>query len=233
MRHIRNIVPLATIIMFFAVSCSYQADFSLDEILSEAGGVTLQNHNETVVINPPGETDVALVFYPGGSVEYSAYIPLLVRCAKNGIKCFLVQQPYDLAIFNISAAGKFPVDYPEIKKWYIGGHSLGGAMASTYVSKHPSDFSGLVLLAAYSTSDLSKTGVRVLSLYGSRDGVLKMDNYRKNIANLPEDFEEHVIEGGNHGNFGCYGFQKGDNEASITASDQQTIAANYIKGFCK
>ena len=162
MRHIRNIVPLATIIMFFAVSCSYQADFSLDEILAEAGGVTLQNHNETVVINPPAETDTALVFYPGGSVDYSAYIPLLVRCAKNGVKCFLVQQPYDLAIFNISAAGKFPVDYPEIKKWYIGGHSLGGAMASSYVSRHPSDFRGLVLLASYSTERTSRICHRIL-----------------------------------------------------------------------
>lgn len=223
---------LSFLIFFLLISCSYQADFDLDECLSSAPGITLQNHNETIVINPASESDTAFIFYPGGAVDYSAYLPLLIRCAKNGVKCFLIQMPYDLAILNISAADKFFIDYPEIKNWYIGGHSLGGAMSAAYVAKHKENLKGLILLAAYSTEDLSEIGLKVLSVYGSRDGVLKKENYEKCKSNLPKNFEEHVIEGGNHCQFGTYGFQDGDNVATISSDEQQTIAANYIGDFC-
>jgi len=220
--------------LFFLIfsSCSYQAEFDLEDCLNDAPGISLQNHNETIVVNPAEQTDTALIFYPGGEVDYSAYLPILIRCAKSGLKCFLVQMPYDLAILNISAADKFFVDYPEIKNWYIGGHSLGGAMAATYAAKRSSNLKGLILLAAYSIEDLSQSGLKVLSIYGSRDGVLKKEKYDTCKSNLPEDFEEHVIEGGNHCQFGSYGFQDGDNEATISEDEQQTVAVNYIGDFC-
>ncbi|MBQ2552639.1 MAG: alpha/beta hydrolase [Treponema sp.] len=219
--------------LFLFFSCSYQHDFDQPAVLSDAPGVTLQNHNETIVVNPASPSENALIFYPGGSVDYASYLPLLVKCAKNGVKCFLPQMPYDLAILEISAADRLRSDYPEIKNWYIGGHSLGGAMAASYVASHAQSFKGLVLLAAYSTKDLKSSGLKVLSLYGSKDGVLKMDNYGKCLSNLPSGYEEHVIEGGNHGQFGSYGFQKGDNEAGISAYAQQTAAADFIGEFCR
>ena len=78
----------------------------------------------------------------------------------------------------------------------MGGHSLGGAMAAEYVSKHVDEFDGLYLFAAYSTADLSDSDLRVFSVYGSEDGVLDMDKYRKYRSNLPEDTYEYVIDAG-------------------------------------
>ncbi len=226
-------ILILSFILLTVTSCSYQADFDIEELLLAAPGVTLENHNTTIIVNPPEESQTALIFYPGGSVDYSAYLPLMIKCASNGIKCFLPQMPYDLAILDISEAEKYLIDYPEIKNWYLGGHSLGGAMASKHISSCFSDYKGLILLAAYSTEDISETGLNVLCIYGSNDGVMNMDNYKKNKSNLPNDYTEYIIEGGNHGNFGSYGKQSGDNEADISREEQQSITADYIGDFVK
>ncbi|MBQ3182303.1 MAG: alpha/beta hydrolase, partial [Clostridia bacterium] len=36
----------------------------------------------------------------------------------------------------------------------IGGHSLGGAMAASYLAETEEKYDGLILLAAYTTADL-------------------------------------------------------------------------------
>lgn len=92
--------------------------------------------------------------------------------SQKGILCVLVRMPFNLAVFDVNAADGIREIFPEITDWYIGGHSLGGSMAAAYLEKHPSDFKGLLLLAAYSTADLSNENIRTLSIYGSNDGVL-------------------------------------------------------------
>jgi len=223
---------LILFIAFIFAGCSYHSNFDQTSIL-EGTGVTLQNHGTTIVVNPPSETETALVFYPGAYVNYDAYLPLMVKIAQKGIKCFIVQMPADLSILQIKNADYLPLDYPEINNWYIGGHSLGGAMASTYVADNLDIYKGLVLLAAYSTSDLSSSDLKVISIYGSNDGVLKKDKYDKYKSNLPDTVIEKVIEGGNHGNFGEYGFQKGDKEATIDSEVQKQLTADYVGEFCK
>lgn len=121
-----------------------------------------------------------------------------------------------------------PSEIPEIASWYIGGHSLGGSMAASYVASHTEEFEGLVLLGAYSTADLSATSLRVLSLFGSEDGVMNAEKYEQYRRNLPEGFREVILEGGNHAGFGMYGAQKGDGVATVTGEEQIALAAEYI-----
>ena len=106
-------------------------------------------------------------------------------------------------------------------------------MAASYVSKHTEDFEGLVLLAAYSTENLSDSGLKVLSLYGSEDGVLNREKYEEYQSNLPEDTVEYVIEGGNHAGFGSYGEQEGDGEAEISQEEQIEVTVEKIKNYIK
>ena len=107
-------------------------------------------------------------------------------------------------------------------------------MSAFYMSQYSENFKGLILLAAYSTHKLSDKKLKVLSIYGENDQVLKMNNFLKYKSNLPlKNLEEHVISGGNHGNFGSYGFQKGDGKATISADEQQEITADYIRNFIK
>ena len=151
-----------------------------------------------------------------------------MECAKYGYLCAVVDMPFNLAVFDVDRASLVLDKYPEIENWYIGGHSLGGAMAASYVSKNSDIFSGLILLGAYSTSDLSKTSLKVISIYGSEDKVLNAEKYLEYKSNLPADFTEEVIAGGCHAYFGMYGAQEGDGEPAISNVEQIKITTDAI-----
>jgi hypothetical protein len=111
----------------------------------------------------------------------------------------------------------------------MAGHSLGGSMAASYLASHKADFEGIILLGAYSTSDL--TDKRVMSIYGSEDGVMNREKYDKYKINLPSDFTEEIIAGGNHAGFGMYGIQDGDGIATITTVEQIEKTSDAILTF--
>ncbi len=175
----------------------------------------------------PENPETGLIFYPGGKVEYTAYAPLMTEFAKKGVLCVLVKMPFNLAVFDSNAATKIKDCYPNISNWYVGGHSLGGSMAAAHAAKHSSDYDGLLLLAAYSTKDISNLGLNVISVYGSNDGVLKMSKYNKYKSNLPTDYSELVIDGGCHAYFGNYGAQKGDGTPTVTRKEQQLATVDF------
>lgn len=213
------------------VSDYYHADYTALKAASMATDVDISNINGALLFDP-GNADTAIIFYPGGKVEYTAYKPHMIKIAQKGIVCILPKMPFNLAVFDESAADKYISAYPKIQHWYVGGHSLGGSMAASYVSKSNGRVEGLVLLAAYSPANISSGGIRVLSLYGSKDDVLNKKSYQNNKINLPANFTEIVLQGGNHAGFGCYGLQQGDGKADITAEQQQTDTAQAVAEFC-
>lgn len=174
----------------------------------------------------PDDPECGLIFYPGGKVEYTAYAPLMRELAERDILCVLIEMPCNLAVLDINAASGVPQRYPEVDVWYIGGHSLGGSMAASYIAKHRDEYDGLVLLAAYATVDLSQTDMTVVSLYGTQDTVLNMKKYDKYRRNLPQGTLEKAIEGGCHAFFGCYGAQKGDGIPLISNEEQIEVTAD-------
>ena len=139
----------------------------------------------------------------------------------NGYNCYLLKMPFNMAIFNKNAANKIIEQYPNIKHWYICGHSMGGAMASSYVSKNKDKVDGLILLGSYIYGDVSDKDA--LTIYGSLNtSVKKKIDYKRNIV---------VIKGGNHANFGNYGHQKGDAKATISRKEQQNQTVKAINNF--
>ncbi len=169
-----------------------------------------------------------IIFYPGGKVEETAYAPLLLELAEEGYTIFLVEMPAKLAIFGMNSAEDIIENNGYIREWTMMGHSLGGAMAASFSASHDEVIDNLVLLAAYSTEDLSDKDIRVYSIYGDKDQVLNMEKYGKYYSNLPENTLEEVIEEGNHANFGNYGNQEGDAEASISREEQQEIVVDIF-----
>ena len=181
-----------------------------------------------VAARPGRHPAAGLIFYPGGKVQAEAYAPLMEACAERGILCVLMRMPGNLAVLDPNAADGIAAEYPEVTDWYLGGHSLGGAMAASCAAKHAEDYAGLVLLAAYSTEDLRGSGLRVLSVVGTEDGVLNREKYEQCRENLPADARELVIEGGCHAYFGCYGAQRGDGTATIGNREQIERTADAI-----
>ncbi len=193
------------------------------------GGEIEIDRQGSLTVFAPDAPERGFIFYPGGRVAPTSYAPLLRALAEDGWLCVLVEMPFDLAVLNMNAAAGIPERFPEIDSWTIGGHSLGGAMAAGYAAKHPEDYDALILLAAYSTQDLTDSDLRVVSLYGENDGVLNREKYEQYRKNLPADTIEKIIPGGNHALFGDYGAQKGDGEASISAEEQIAVVVEMMR----
>ena len=231
------------VFLFLFSSCkSYQPAYDVNQFYSEYNDkVEFVDTADYIALIPktdkPGTVaDTGIIFYPGALVEHHSYIPLFTLCAEKGIACFIIEMPMDFALLDRKAGGKILKLNPEIKNWYMAGHSLGGAMAASFISRHKEDFNGLILLAAYSTHDISKSGLKVLSIYGSNDEVLNLDKYQNNKNNLPavgKGLTEIIIDGGNHAQFANYGAQEGDGMAEISAEGQQKITATEICTWIK
>lgn len=215
---------------FIYLGIYYRANSEeVNEFLSN-GEIQPREIEKGIIAFEPENPTAGLIFYQGGKVEHEAYYPLMQKCAENGILCVVVKMPFRLAVFGVNKADRVCEKYPEIKSWYMCGHSLGGSMAASYLSKHENDFKGIILLASYSTAEL-KDSHRVLSIYGSCDKVLNLEKYEENKANLPNGFAEYIIDGGNHAYFGMYGEQKGDGAATISNTEQIIITADLIISF--
>ena len=198
----------------------YHADEEAVEAFLPQNEIQMRVTEDNHIIFEPEEAVSGFIFYPGGKVMKSL--------ASEGILSVLVEMPFRLAVFDMDAAQGIQEQYPQIENWYIGGHSLGGSMAAAYLEKCEEIYEGLILLGSYSTANLSKKNLEVLSIYGSEDKVMNCENYEENKINLPMDFEEVIIDGGCHAYFGMYGAQEGDGIPKITNEEQIEKTADAI-----
>ena len=182
-----------------------------------------------ISFTPKGiEPTKGLILYPGAKVDAKSYAPLARAVAENGYEVVIVDMPFNFAMISPNKAKKVIKEYPNIQSWSIGGHSLGGVVASKFAADNKK-IDGLVLLASYPTGDeLKNLGVDVLSIWGSKDGVLNFTNLIESKDILPKDTTYVEIEGANHAQFGDYGKQKGDHDALISEQKQLDITSNSI-----
>lgn len=177
-----------------------------------------------LVFTPTSQEPVTgLIFYPGGKVDPGSYSPAAQAIAKQGYLVVIVPMPLNLAVLAPGKAAEVIRAFPEIQVWAIGGHSLGGAMAANFARKHPEWLTGLVLWASYpaSSDNLSQSSLRVVSIYGTQDGLSDAGKIAASKALLPNDTRYVPIDGGNHAGFGWYGVQSGDGQAKISRQEQQ------------
>lgn len=200
----------------------YRADVEVEKLI-EQEPERIQTDGSLTIVYPEGKSDnkIGLVFYPGGKVEAIAYLPLLFQLSEQGITCVLTEMPFNLAVFDTKAADKVYQAYPEIDQWFLAGHSLGGAMASSYVEKNADKLEGLILMGAYPINDAD---ISTLAIYGTED--VQLD-----LTKLESTANQLEIWGGNHAYFGNYGEQEGDGVASISREEQQSIAVKTIIAF--
>ena len=229
-----TLIAIAAIVLTVVIGCGiyvsdyYRADQVAMAALESDNSVTVEQTEDFVVFSPEDPV-TGFIFYPGGKVEHTAYAPLMRALAERNILCVVVQMPFNLAVLDMNAAEGIPEQFPQVKNWYIGGHSLGGSMAASHAADNADTFNGLALLAAYSTADV--TDLEVISVYGDQDQVLNMEKYEKHRKNLPETAVENIIEGGNHAQFGSYGTQSGDGKATISADEQIEITADLLAAW--
>ena len=192
-------ILIVSLAVFLYLNDYYRGDTRVEKYLKSDEKVVVKKLEKGYFFDGPG-TEYALVFYPGGKVEYTAYAPLMHKVASEGVDTFLIKMPFNLSFFGANRATDIMNNY-EYTNWYIGGHSLGGVVASNYSITHSDKLEGLILLASYSTRKID--GVKLLSIYGSKDKVLNMKKYEENkvseaLNQLIETLYEYEIKGKEH-----------------------------------
>lgn len=229
-KNILKILISALVLLALTIGCAvYVNDYypATEEAIVLPDGVSISENGGYTICESEGATK-GLILYPGGKVDHKAYKTLGVAIADRGVTVVICEMPLRLAILDVNAADGVCELLPEVTEWYIGGHSLGGSMAASYMASHP-EIRGLVLLGSYSTADVSDRPT--LSVYGSEDGVMNREKYEKYKSNLGENLTEIVIEGGCHAYFGMYGAQKGDGNPTISVYEQINLTADHIIDF--
>jgi dienelactone hydrolase len=226
--------------------CSY-----LPEGLEVQSGLGVVETPDYIALLPEGSDlkGTGFMFYPGGLVDPHAYIEAFEELALvHEYPVVILKVSANLAIWNGSKALQVQKQLPEVEKWVISGHSLGGVVACTAVANEPDAFAGLIVMAAYSISPLGDWPEPVMVILAEFDGEDLEIDLQENAANLPPrqdvasvdnfpfsstaDSTIHtLIKGGNHAQFGSYGPQKGDGEATISREAQQAEVRALILAF--
>lgn len=215
---------------------SYNAEDIAIDFLESTEAVNIIEEGNYLLFEPVDFTDnkPGLVLYPGAQVEHKAYSRLAYKLAENGYSTIIVNMPLELAILGWRRADGARELIPEQNSWYLIGHSLGGAMASRFISREEPDWvNGLILLSAYpaSSDSLKDHDIDVLSLYGDKDEIVDLELLKERRNILPDSAIFTEITGANHSGFADYGEQDGDGEAMITSEEQINQTVKYISEF--
>ena len=210
------ILALGLAALFIYLSKSYGPSAVAIEAMHSSDTVSVTETRGLVTLMPAGKPQAGLVFYPGARVEAAAYAARLRPLAEHGYAVFIVKFPLNLAVLGSGRAGDVIEAHPEIQKWAVGGHSLGGAFASAFLLNR-TDIHGLILFASYPAADLSKrTDLVAVSIYGTRDALATVDRIESARRTMPPQTTYVAIEGGNHSYFGDYGMQAADGIPTIS-----------------
>lgn len=194
----------------------YRADSTAHAVLESRQDIV---EKDGLIYVPSTTTSTTgIIFYLGANVEAIAYLPLADKLSSSGVNVIIVKMPLNFAIFNVDGADQVIKTYTDIDKWYMCGHSLGGAMASVYASDNQDKVSGLIVLGAYVYGDYPTQNS--LTIYGEFNDAFE---HKIDMTGAVEK-----ITGGNHAQFGNYGKQLGDADATISAESQQQQTVEAI-----
>jgi pimeloyl-ACP methyl ester carboxylesterase len=184
----------------------------------------------------PTAESPALVFFPGALVDPVAYAPLARAAAFAGFPAYIVALPRRGALGG--------ADDPALERrldrlltapsgprhWVIAGHSRGAVVASRIAAERRTGVVGLVLIGSSHPRDVDLSGlpVSVTKIVGTRDGLASRTEVEANRTKLPAATRWVWIDGGNHSQFGWYGFQPGDRRATIAPGEQRATMIRAV-----
>ena len=234
-KKLRNVL-IGIIILFilavigWSLTCYEAGENAQNALISDENVEVSGVDSDIITFTPKNiEAKKGFILYQGAKVDAKAYANLARQISENGYFVALLDIPLDFAMLSLNKADKVIDKYENIEKWAVGGHSLGGVVASMYALENSDDVSGLVLLASYPMDEeLKDMDIKTTSIWGSVDGVLDYEELLNTKSHLPVDTTYVEIEGANHAQFGDYGKQTGDNDAIISFEEQIDITSKSI-----
>jgi len=210
----------------------YTPAANAESAMVSGNGVVVEKNENWISFEPSFTTGAAIIFYPGGLVEAESYSTLAKRIAATGHAVYIAQMPLNLPLTKVDAAEEIIRVHPKLS-FVLGGHSLGGVMASRFAAEHSDQLEGVFFLASYpdEKGSLKGTTLAVLSILGTEDEVINRDSYREGRSYLPDNTVYYSVDGGNHAQFGSYGPQKGDGDATISEDEQQIRTVRALQDW--
>lgn len=198
--------------------------------------VTVEYLPEGILLTPTtsgGDAEgTGLVFVPGARVQAHAYMfQLNGVVAEHGATVLITEPTLNLAFFDTRTLEQFTTAAPEVDRWFVGGHSLGGVRACLMTPD--SEAVGLVLFGSYCAGDISASGLPVLSIAGENDALSTPAVIEENASLLPADAQLVTIPGANHAAFGDYGPQAGDGPRTISSEQMRAELTALLGDFLR
>lgn len=204
-----------------------------DEVFADSSLIHVEQTDDYTSFTPTVSYQKVLFFYPGALVDPDAYAPLCRKIAEHGYQTLTIHMPWRMATKGYDKIKEMNLIKDTNKKYVLAGHSQGGKMAAQFVYENPGVIDQLILLGTTHPRDIDLSGIPtpVLKVYGSNDGVANSEKIMANKPKLPPTAQYRRIEGGNHSQFGYYGFQLGDDKADISREEQQELILAHILTF--
>jgi hypothetical protein len=225
---------LVTVVFVGWSLLAYRASAVAREATASDSAVAVRHEDGVWTFRPTGADGtrpVGLVFFPGALVDPVAYAPLARSVAEAGFTAWIIELPRRGAFGG--------ADDPAIDvrlrralggerasgRWVAAGHSRGGVVASRVAADRPEGLAGLVLIGTSHPRDVDLSGltIPVAKIVGTHDGLASPPEVEANRAKLPASTRWVWIEGGNHSQFGWYGFQPGDRRATVDGTTQRAV----------
>ncbi len=190
--------------------------------------VTVETGDFLVFRPTKGEPRLGVIFYPGANCDLRGYAPLLRRLAAAGHFVVDVPMPLEFAFLAPDRAQNVQTAFPQIRRWAMIGHSLGGAMAASFVFRHPERVQGLVIWDSYPPPNESLAAFTrpVWHIHRATPGGAPPPAFTEQRHLFPAASRWVPIPGGIHMYFGDFvggGFVE-DWEPSISRAEQQDRA---------
>jgi dienelactone hydrolase len=229
MRVVLVLVIIILVSFSIWVNITYSPDTTALRYMVNSQKVSVQEEDFGISFIPSEPKNKSgVIFYPGAKVESKAYSPLAFKLAEKGYLVTIVDMPFNLAVLDVDKGKEVINHYVDVEEWYIGGHSLGGAMAGSFAYDYKGLIDGVFFLGAYPVEDLSDSKLDVLLINGSLDSIIDDDRLEGAKELIPDDGKNIILQGANHSQFGAYGLQKNDQEAEISFEEQQKQTLELI-----
>jgi pimeloyl-ACP methyl ester carboxylesterase len=221
--------------LFTYMYYSFSAQGFDQQSLEISREIIFKDQDNVLRFSRPYLNTVEILFLPGALVDPYAYEPLAYKLAEHGYNFNIMKMPWRMAdrgYTNIAIATAYASSDKTI---VIMGHSKGGKMAAQFVKEFPLNPDALILLGTTHPRDidLSMVALPVLKISGSNDFVASAENREANASKLPSTTQFEIIDGGNHSQFGYYGEQFGDGDATISHEQQLDETVRLIDAFLK
>jgi pimeloyl-ACP methyl ester carboxylesterase len=210
---------------------AYRSTRDARDALRSDARVTIADADGHWSFDPSVPAAAGLIFFAGALVDPVAYAPLARGVAEAGFPVLLVELPRRGAFGGADGPEVFAraraaaATRPRVTRWIVAGHSRGGVVAAQIVRDGFPGLAGAVLIGTSHPRDFSiaSATVPITRVFGTRDTVADVHKLERTRPNLPASTRIVAIDGGNHSQFGHYGFQPGDWPATISREAQQAI----------